>query len=61
MTWGPGRVNVTPDRPSPFPVRVGRGNSDEVLLWVSDLDAGAEYAVAVAVVCTTPPQVVTVD
>jgi len=61
MTWGPDRVNVTPDRPSPFPVRVDNGSSDGVLLWVSDLDAGAEYAAAVAVVSATAAQVVTVD
>ena len=60
VTYGPDRVNVTPDRPSPFPVRAGSG-SQEVQLWVTDLDVGRGYAAAVAVVSPSPPRVLVVD
>jgi 4'-phosphopantetheinyl transferase len=60
VTWGPDRVNVTPDRPSPFPVRVGSGSND-IQVWVTDLDVGTGYAAAVAVVSPGPPQVPRVE
>jgi len=60
LTYGPDLVNVTPDRPSPFPVGVGSGRR-EVQLWVTDLDVGAEYAAAVAVVSPSPRRVLVVD
>jgi 4'-phosphopantetheinyl transferase len=60
VTYGPDRVNVTPDRPSPFPVGVGSGRR-EVQLWVTDLDVGPGYAAAVAVVSPSPPRVLLVD
>ncbi len=60
VTYGPDRVNVTPDRPSPFPVRAGSGRL-EVQLWVTDLDVGSGYAAALAVVSPSPPRVLIVD
>jgi 4'-phosphopantetheinyl transferase len=60
VSWGPDRVDVTPGRPSPFPVRVGSG-SNQVQVWVTDLDVETRYAAAVAVVSPSPPQVLTVD
>ena len=60
VTYGPDRVNVTPDRPSPFRVVVGSGRQ-EVQLWVTDLDVGSGYAAAVAAVSPSPPRVLVVD
>ena len=60
VTYGPDRVNVTSDRPSPFPLVVGSGRQ-KVLLWVTDLDVGSGYAAAVAAVSPSPARVLVVD